>query len=148
MALTPAEKQRRYRAKLRERLAAADDSLHPDAWRALKDEWRAKQRELEAEIAALRRETDSEAKFREWLFDEYRAAGIALLEPHADDIREASIAEFAVRDGLDLVDLQAIMAKAGREAAVDILQRRYTEWSAAQPRPEPKAAPKRRRKAP
>lgn len=58
MPLSSAERQRRHRARLRERLAAADDSLHPDDFRALRDEWHAKQLELEAEIERLRRELE------------------------------------------------------------------------------------------
>ncbi|HUF44488.1 MAG TPA: hypothetical protein VMN43_04025 [Aestuariivirgaceae bacterium] len=54
MALTPAEKQRRYRARLRERLANADNAFHPDDLAFLRDEWHAKQIALEREIDELR----------------------------------------------------------------------------------------------
>lgn len=56
MALTPAEKQRRYRERLRERLSAADNALHSDDVAVLRAEWHAKQLELEGEIAELERE--------------------------------------------------------------------------------------------
>lgn len=92
-------------------------------------------------------EIDSEAKFREWLYDEYRAAGIDLLENHADDeLAQASLAEFVDRAPLNIINLAEIMAAAGQKAALTILERHHRDWHAAQPRPEPKPEPKRRRR--
>lgn len=60
MALTPAEKQRRYRARLRDRLAAAANAVPPDHLDALRDAIREQRQpeidDLKAEIEDLRRQ--------------------------------------------------------------------------------------------
>lgn len=126
MALTNAERQKRYRQRLK---AAAARSIEADG--------------------------GGDEVGRELLVGQYFAAGRELLARYLNEesasarLAAEAIDEFLEKADLTWLDLVDILQEAGQKAAVDIFERRYTEWRASLPPPPPPPAPpepKKRRK--